>query len=691
MKAIARACSIPVLLLTSLLSTSQLRGQAFELVEDLVASGQRGSDWGQVHALDGPDRLLLSWTRFGGDPLPAPACGEVLVHARDGDGRFQPVGTLTAADVDGSCKPGDLFGGDIQVNGDLLLVSSPAGLRADSPARDADAAVYLFHRDGSEASGWRGAGKLQPASLPAGRGFGIVARTNGDWIAVQQHRYESIHGFRFQIAEAVHLFRRDGDPGNWQPAGVLRDSRPYFGFSIRFAGNDLLIGAPETVQAVQQGQGRVLVYRQDASAAWTEVQALSVAGETNLGYALAVHGQRLVASAINIAGRGKAHVFERGNDGLWTRRQTLQPAQGANNDLFGSAVALSAETLVVGAQNGRDNQATHGRVHVYGLDADGRFDERQTLVAPDSTRNDMYGNHLSLAGDVLVVASPGATINGDRAGLFHYQRAGLPAAFAIEPGMSGSWYDPARSGEGFTIEVLGPDHALVVWYTYDRNGGQMWLLGVGRIHGGRIVVDPMARTVGTRFGPDFDPAQVQREAWGRVELSFDTCDRGRFSYQGPAGFGSGEHALQRLGSLSGVRCGQQGAATAAGRYSGHFYDLARSGEGFAIQMLDNGDGTATPLGYWFTFTPEGEQAWMMATGTMHEQRFVAEQVYQPVGARFGADFDPGDVERLPWGQWTIDFQTCREAHLNYISSRTGYASIAQRLRRLTLPIGVDCP
>ena len=685
-----RACAPACLVSIAVLSATVVHAGDFEFGGDLVPADRRSSDWGQVHALDGDDRLLLSWTRFGGQPAPAPACGEVLVHRRDSTGNFAHLATLTAADVDGSCKAGDLFGGDIQIHGDLLLIASAAGLRAGSAATDADAAVYLFERDENRAAGWRGVGKIKPQSLPSGRGFGILARTNGDWIAVQQHRYESIHGFRFQIAEAVHLFRRGSGVGDWQPAGVLQESRPYFGFSVQFAGDDLLIGAPETVQSTQQGPGRVYVYRPNAAGAWSRVQELSVAGEHNLGYALAVSGERAVATAVNLAGRGKAHVFER-SGGDWSRVQTLQPAQGQNNDLYGTAVAISGDTLVVGAQNGRDTQATRGRVHVYLRGGDGRYSESQTLVAPDATRNDLFGNHLSLAAGTLVVASPGATINGDRAGVFLYQRDRGGSAFRVEAGISGLWFDPARDGEGFSVEVLDGDQALVIWYTYDLVGGQLWLIGVGEIDGGSIVVDPLVLTTGTRFGPDFDPDQVERAVWGRLRMDFDDCDHGRFSFEGPAGYGSGSHSLRRLGALSGVACGGSMTGTAHSEFSGHFYDLERSGEGFAIQMLDTGDGSVVPVGYWFTYTPNGQLAWLMGVGSMHEGRFAAQDVFQPVGARFGSGFDAGDVERLPWGQWTIDFQNCRTARLNYSSTRPGYLSVAQTLTRLTRPQGVDCP
>ncbi len=664
----------------------------FELVEDLVPSAQSTSDWGQLHHLDGDNRLLVSHARYGGQPEPEVDCGSVIVLDRGGDGRYTEAATLTAADVDGSCKAGDMFGIGIDIFGDLLFISAPAGMLEGTEAVSADGAVYVYERDNSLASGWRGVARVNPQGLPAGKGFGLHVRGNADWLAVQQNRYESIFGFRFFRSEAVYLFRRNGaDASSWSQVKVFDTNRAYFGYNFEFSGDDLLIGAPETVQAVQQGPGRVYVHRRNAGGAnsWGQVQELSVSGDTNFGFVMSVDGDRLAVSSINIARKGSAHIFERDAAGSWSRTQTLRANPGQDNDVYGSGIALRGDTLVVAAQNGRDVQATRGRAHVYRRAANGQFAETQILQAPDSTRNDHFGNHLSLGDTVLIAASPGATVNGDRAGLFHFQR-GFDGGFNVDAGISGLWFDTARDGEGFSVEILSASEALLIWYTYDLDGSQMWLLGIAEIDGASLIVDSLLRPVGARFGENFDPGDVDRQVWGSMRMDFESCDAGQFSYQGPAGFGSGSHSLSRLGQMAGVACGGSAQGTSATRLSGHFYDASRNGEGFSLQMLESG-GTPVPVTYWFTYTPGGEQAWMIGIGELQGQRIVVDEVLQPIGAQFGAAFNPADVERLPWGEWSMDFSNCNTAALTYTSLLPGYTSVAQSLQRLSLPAGIDCP
>src|ERR1041385_701521 len=86
----------------------------------------------------------------------------------------------------------------------------------------------------------------------------------------------------------------------------------------------------------------------------------------------------------------------------------------------------------------------------------------------------------------------------------------LVEAGTIGSGFSAMWYDPARSGEGLQLELLGTDAALVEWYTYDELGNQRWLQGIGQIvhgpAGDSIEFSQLYVTQGGHFGPNFNPA-----------------------------------------------------------------------------------------------------------------------------------------------------------------------------------------
>ena len=62
---------------------------------------------------------------------------------------------------------------------------------------------------------------------------------------------------------------------------------------------------------------------------------------------------------------------------------------------------------------------------------------------------------------------------------------GSPAPNA---GLSGSFYDPGRNGEGLVIEWLPDGKVLAIFFTYDLAGDQMWIFGTGQPEGRSVPV-----------------------------------------------------------------------------------------------------------------------------------------------------------------------------------------------------------
>ena len=128
-------------------------------------------------------------------------------------------------------------------------------------------------------------------------------------------------------------------------------------------------------------------------------------------------------------------------------------------------------------------------------------------------------------------------------------KTGITSAF------SGSWFDPAHDGEGFTIEVLADGLVVVFWFSYDPLGNQAWFFGVGTIDGKEIHVDVMLITEGGLFGPDFDPDDVMMTPWGEVHFTLDCDDGGLMTYASVfPEYGSGAQALIRATSLAELPC-----------------------------------------------------------------------------------------------------------------------------------------
>ena len=130
-----------------------------------------------------------------------------------------------------------------------------------------------------------------------------------------------------------------------------------------------------------------------------------------------------------------------------------------------------------------------------------------------------------------------------------------PGAPIIEQSvLSGSWYDPSHSGEGFTIEVMFNREVLLFWFSYDAEGNRRWFYGTGQIEGEKIIFDEMFTTSGGVFGPGFDKDKVEVEPWGRMELELE-CELGIARFEpSEEGFPAGSLDLDRLSLLDGLSC-----------------------------------------------------------------------------------------------------------------------------------------
>lgn len=107
----------------------------------------------------------------------------------------------------------------------------------------------------------------------------------------------------------------------------------------------------------------------------------------------------------------------------------------------------------------------------------------------------------------------------------------------LRTGISGAWFDPARSGEGWLVETLTNTLGLIYWFSYTPTGEQAWWGGVGDISNGSITVNAAVQPIGGRFGEGYNPAQVTLTPWGPFAMTFNGCSQAVLAAYGPASYG----------------------------------------------------------------------------------------------------------------------------------------------------------
>jgi hypothetical protein len=125
--------------------------------------------------------------------------------------------------------------------------------------------------------------------------------------------------------------------------------------------------------------------------------------------------------------------------------------------------------------------------------------------------------------------------------------------------MSGNWYDPEQSGQGFQLEFTDQaDTAIAIWFTFapDGSGQQNWIYAQGpydrTLH--TVSLSAVLET-GARFPPAFQSSDVTQTFWGTLTFTLTDCDHGTASWDSilPQ-YGMGSMPITRLTSIRGAPC-----------------------------------------------------------------------------------------------------------------------------------------
>lgn len=102
---------------------------------------------------------------------------------------------------------------------------------------------------------------------------------------------------------------------------------------------------------------------------------------------------------------GAVYVFVR-SDGVWTEQAKLRPSDAAADKQFGHSVAIDGTTLVVGAW--LDNEAGRNSGAAYVFARRRGWIEEAKLSASDAAEFDFFGDSVAISGRTILVGAPNA-------------------------------------------------------------------------------------------------------------------------------------------------------------------------------------------------------------------------------------------------------------------------------------------
>ncbi len=304
-------------------------------------------------------------------------------------------------------------------------------------------AAYLFARSGES---WSQVTELTASDAAADDEFGnAVALT--DSTALIGARNKSF-GDNYHTG-AAYFF--SDSAGSWSQEAEVPDPNPGytddFGAAVALSGDTALIGAPGTSVDGQYWRGAAYIYAQSGGG-WAEQAELSAAdglAGDDFGTTVALDGgTALVGAVAALNWTGTAYLFS-GSGSSWSQQAELSDPDAVAGDNYGVAVALDADSALVGAcLKTVGTQSADGCGFVF-TPSSGSWSQQAQISAPDTAANDNLGVAVALSGETALLGAP----NHGGAGAVYVEELSVGYALSYQAGRGGSV-------SGMTLQVVAP-------------------------------------------------------------------------------------------------------------------------------------------------------------------------------------------------------------------------------------------
>ncbi len=260
---------------------------------------------------------------------------------------------------------------------------------------------------------------------------------------------------------SAYVFRRNAAgmilEGKLTASDGLAEDRFGAAVAVSGQGNAVAVGASLGDAGAVADTGAVYVYERNAAGVITETKltASDAAAIDNFGTALAISDGTLVVGAFgndDAVGldEGSVYVYQPDGAGGFVETKVAASAAAAG-DKFGGSVAFDNGVLVVGAVGKADGGTLSGAVYIY-RNVAGVIVETK-VTAGDAAMFDQFGHSVAISGTMIVVGAPFKDDGGTSSG----------AAYVYEPDGAGNLTEQTLTASdavafgqlGFSVAISG--------------------------------------------------------------------------------------------------------------------------------------------------------------------------------------------------------------------------------------------
>ena len=350
---------------------------------------------------------------------------------------------------------GDNFGASLAMHGQTLVVGAPfesnalggLGTNGNDNSSDKSGAAYVFvNVEGN----WLGQAYIKAPNPDTLDYFGRKVAIYGNTIAVSAPCEAVCKG-------AVYIYHREAAVWSLQgtlrlPEGQLYD---YFGHDIAIYEDTIVVGAygydNNSDGSEEVDIGAAFVYKRENGIWSLQEQLMASNGETKdeFGFSVDIYVDTIAVGAPkedsssrsvgsnengNLArNAGAVYIFKRSDVEKWEQKAYIKSSQTKAQDRFGSAVALSESTLVVGAPIAQDKDLNLieienknvGYVSLFQESDSGWKGIGKVFSSTSGLKNDGFASCVDIDKDIFVVGAPfESTAKGTTGSAVIYKKIG---------------------------------------------------------------------------------------------------------------------------------------------------------------------------------------------------------------------------------------------------------------------------
>ena len=299
----------------------------------------------------------------------------------------------------------DFFGSSVAMDSSRIIIGAYGSDDDPHPyIRHDKGSVYIFEKINGN---WSEVQKIMPTDSHEDQKFGLSVSISGNQLAVGAPGNLSQSG-------SVYVFEYSGNSLVENQKLIASDSVVFnlFGGIVNLDNDKLFVGARNS---------EAVYFFQKSGSLWTESQkitALDGSANDYFGSALDFKENRLVVGAPgNNNERGAAYVFDF-NGTNWQINSKIIASDSSIDDFYGTGVAVSNQTVVVGSPEDDDMGEESGSVYFYGFDG-AVWTGTQKYVTNESSYHDRFGATLDVSGNSMIIGAP---FDDDIGSVYFYEK-----------------------------------------------------------------------------------------------------------------------------------------------------------------------------------------------------------------------------------------------------------------------------